>query len=89
MNKYAAVASAQGHVVSVERCDRWSIHYRLQELGIASTCPADGTLRVEVNHATDLVLARSTIRQFMTSRQEDMDWLERCWSTQVPCKADH
>jgi len=81
MNKLASTVPTQGHVVSVKRCDRWSVHRRLQELDIASTCPADGTLRVEVNHATDLVLARSTIRQFMTSRQEDMDWLERCWIT--------
>lgn len=89
MNEFASVAPAWGKVLSVKRCDRWSIHRRLQELGIASTCPADGTLHVEVHHATDLVLARSTIRQFMTSRQEDMDWLERCWTTQVPCKTNH
>jgi hypothetical protein len=77
-----------GQVVSVPRCDRWSIHRRLQELNIPSACPSDGTLRVEVNHATELVLARSAIRQFTTSRQDEVDWLERCWHTLVPRRAD-
>jgi hypothetical protein len=72
-----------GQTVSVRRCDRWSIHRRLQELNIPCACPADGTLRVEVNHALALLLVRSAVRQFSTSRQEGIDWLERCWQTQV------
>lgn len=89
MNKSAFTATNWGQVVSVQRCDRWSAYHRLQELSIPCACPADGTLRVEVDHATALVLARSAIRQFLTSRQEDVDWLERCWDTQVLCQADH
>ncbi|MEM0979558.1 MAG: Asr1405/Asl0597 family protein [Cyanobacteria bacterium P01_H01_bin.58] len=89
MNKSELTISEAAQVVSVQRCDRWSVHHRLQELNIPCACPADGTLRVEVNNATALVLARSAIRQFLTSRQEDVDWLERCWGTQVLAKADH
>ncbi|MGF1458103.1 MAG: Asr1405/Asl0597 family protein [Leptolyngbyaceae cyanobacterium] len=89
MNNLVSATPIWGLVVSVNRSDRWSIHRRLQELDIASLCPADGTLWVQVNNATDLVLVRSTIRQFLTSRQEDLDWLERCWTTQVLAKADH
>ncbi|MGD1943171.1 MAG: Asr1405/Asl0597 family protein [Leptolyngbyaceae cyanobacterium] len=89
MNRFAALTPDQGQVVAVQRCDRWSIYRRLQELNIPCACPADGTLRVEVNDATALVLARSTIRQFTTSRQVGVDWLERCWDTQVACRADH
>ena len=63
MNRFAALTPDQGQVVAVQRCDRWSIYRRLQELNIPCACPADGTLRVEVNDATALVLARSTIRQ--------------------------
>ncbi len=70
-------------VSSIQRCDRWSIHHRLQELNIACACPADGTLRVEVNHVVELILARSTVRQFTTSRQEQLDWLDRCWHVPV------
>ena len=89
MNKCAALSPNQGQVVAVQRCDRWSIYRRLQELNIPCACPADGTLRVEVSHATALVLARSTILQFTTSRQVGVDWLERCWDTQVACQTNH
>ncbi|MBE7382424.1 MAG: hypothetical protein F6J95_013565 [Leptolyngbya sp. SIO1E4] len=85
MNKSTSTAPDWGQVVSVHRGDRWSIYRRLQELNIPCICPADGTLRVEVNHAIALVLVHSTVRQFTTSRQVSRDWLERCWETQVPC----
>lgn len=77
-----------GQTVSVRRCDRWSIHRRLQELNIPSTCPADGTLLVEVDHALALLLVRSAVRQFSISRQEGVDWLERCWQTREVCVAN-
>lgn len=77
-----------GQTVSVRRCDRWSIHRRLQELNIPCACPADGTLRVEVNHALALLLVRSAVRQFSTSRQESVIWLERCWQSLEVCAAN-
>jgi len=89
MNRSTSVAPDWGQVVSVPRCDRWSIYQRLQELNIPCACPTDGTLRVDVNHATALVLARSAIRQFMTSRADDIDWLDRCWETPATCKVGH
>ena len=76
-------------VVSVARCDRWSIYYRLQDLNIPCACPADGTLRVQVDHPTALVLVRSTLRQFSAPRQDALQWLERCWETPVLCSVDH
>jgi hypothetical protein len=85
----SALAPNAGQIVAVNRCDRWSIHYRLQDLNIPSACHPDGTLRVDVNHATALVLTRSTIRQFIDSRQAQLDWLERCWTTPILCHADH
>jgi hypothetical protein len=77
-----------GQTVAVRRCDRWSIHRRLQELNIPCVCPADGTLRVEVNHAVALLLVHSAVRQFSTSREEGVAWLERCWQTQEVCVAN-
>jgi hypothetical protein len=74
-----------GKVAFAYRCDRWSAYYRLQELDIPCACAKDGTLEVEVNHAQALVLARSAIRQLTSTRQEDLDWLERCWETQEVC----
>ncbi|MEO0853239.1 MAG: Asr1405/Asl0597 family protein [Cyanobacteria bacterium J06648_11] len=85
MNKSAPT---WGHTVSVHRCDRWSIHRRLQELKIPSICPADGTLRVRVNHAVALMLVHSVVRRFTLPRQAGVVWLERCWHAQMPCTAD-
>lgn len=89
MNNALCLTPMSFAVSSIQRCDRWSIHHRLQELNITCACPADGTLRVEVNHALDLVLTRSAVRQFITSRQDNIDWLDRCWSTPVLSTTDH
>ena len=76
------------HVVSVHRCDRWSICRRLQELKIPCNCPADGTLRVNVRHAVELLLVNSVVRRFTCPRQASIVWLERCWETPTACTAD-
>jgi len=89
MNKSASTPPQWGQVAFTHRSDRWSAYYRLQELNIPCSCPADGTLHVEVNHATALVLARSAVRQLLSSRQEDVDWLERCWQTREVCRINH
>jgi hypothetical protein len=70
-------------VVDVSRIDRWLIHRRLQELMINSWCPTNGELLVEVNNGIDALLVRSTVQQFVASRQELVDWLERCWQMEV------
>lgn len=89
MNKSTSPAPAWGQVVPVHRGDRWAIYHRLQELSIDCACPSDGTLRVDVNHATALLLVRSTVRQFITPREEALDWLERCWESQETLSANH
>lgn len=71
-------------VVTVSRCDRWSIYYRLQELTIPCSCPADGSLRVEVEGAIAALLVRSTVQQYTAPRRELVSWLERCWHTELP-----
>lgn len=73
-------------LITVHRCDRWSIQRRLQELDIPCDCPADGTLRVDVSDAVALMLVHSIVRRFTLSRGEAADWLDRCWTTQVPCE---
>ncbi|MCU0543595.1 MAG: hypothetical protein MUE44_15690 [Oscillatoriaceae cyanobacterium Prado104] len=67
------------HVVAVSRIDRWQIHNRLQELMIPCWCPNDGSLRVQIRDSIDAVLLRSVVQQFVASRQEMVNWLERCW----------
>ncbi|AFZ17183.1 Asr1405/Asl0597 family protein [Allocoleopsis franciscana] len=68
-----------GQIVNVSRILRWQIYHRLQELRIPCWCPADGSLRVEVNDSVSAMLVRSTVQQFVAPRQELVDWLERCW----------
>lgn len=58
---------------------RWQVCYRLQELRIPCWCPTDGSLWVEVHDCVAAVLVRSTVQQYLTPRQELVDWLERCW----------
>ena len=78
-----------GQVVAVPRGERWSSNRRLQELHISCSCPIDGTLRVDVNDALELMLVCSVIRQFTSPRQSSIGWLERCWQTQVSCTTNH
>jgi len=89
MNNSTPLLPLQVSISSIQRCDRWAICHRLQELSITCDCPADGSLYVEINHPTDIVLTHSTIRQFISSRQDHIDWLNRCWQTRVLCPANH
>jgi hypothetical protein len=70
-------------ISKINRSDRWSVYRRLQELQISCWCREDGTLWVEINNCINAVLLRSIIQQFVSSRSELTDWLERCWSTNV------
>ncbi|MEH1937748.1 MAG: Asr1405/Asl0597 family protein [Nostoc sp.] len=66
-------------VLQIPLSDRWRIYHRLQELKIKSYCPPDGSLRVQVNNLLEVILIRSIVMQFLASRHELLEWLERCW----------
>ena len=66
-------------VLQIPLSDRWRIYHRLQELKINSSCPPDGSLRVQVNNLLEIILIRSTVMQLLASRHELLEWLERCW----------
>ncbi len=68
-------------VAKVSRSERWLIHRRLEELMIPCWCPDDGSLWVEIEHGIDAILLRSTVYQAIASRQELVDWLDRCWES--------
>jgi hypothetical protein len=72
-------AASAAHIVSVPLIDRWRIYHRLQELMIPCCCVEDGSLRVEVQSSTTALLLRSVVQQFVASRSEIVNWLERCW----------
>ncbi len=75
------IETSAAQVIQVSRIDRWRVHRRLQELMIPSWCPEDGSLRVEVDNPLTALLVRSTVKQYVSSRYELVDWLERCWKT--------
>jgi hypothetical protein len=70
-------------VISVPRIDRWRVYHRLQELKIPCWCLPDGSLRVEVQTGVGALLLRSVVQQFIAPRQEMVNWLERCWETDL------
>lgn len=72
-----------GQIVQVSFVDRWQVYYRLKELMIPCWCPADGSLRVEINNSLQAILLRSTVWQLMASRSELIDWLNRCWHRSI------
>ena len=91
MDKSTSVVSAphRGQVIAVPLGERWSIQRRLQELHITCACPADGTLRVDIDHPVELMLVHSVVHRFTAPRQAKASWLERCWKTQVTCTTDY
>ncbi|MEL6788800.1 MAG: Asr1405/Asl0597 family protein [Cyanobacteria bacterium J06607_15] len=82
MYKSIHTDSFTSQITKIDRCDRWSVHRRLQELNISSWCPADGALWVEIDSCIHAILLRSTIQQFVSTRSESIHWLERCWTTE-------
>ncbi|MEM8718169.1 MAG: Asr1405/Asl0597 family protein [Cyanobacteria bacterium P01_G01_bin.39] len=68
-------------VTKIQRSERWSVRRRLQELNIPCWCPQDGALWIEIDSCLNAILIRSIIQQFVSTRSESIDWLERCWST--------
>lgn len=67
-------------VLEIPLSDRWQIYHRLQELTIPCSCLPDGSIHVQVNSLLDAILVRSTVMQFLASRQELVAWLEICWN---------
>ncbi len=68
-------------VTYISRSDRWSLSRRLQELMIPSYCAEDGSLWVEITSSDQAILLRSTVYHLVSSRQELIDWLERCFNS--------
>jgi hypothetical protein len=72
--------------VSIDRCDRWQAYHRLQELGIACTCLANGCLQVEIENSIAALQLWSVFQNLTASRRLLANRLERCWS--LPASGD-
>lgn len=66
-------------LIKIARCDRWQAHQRLEELGIFSSCLADGSFQVEVYSPLTVVQLQSVLCQLTAPRQQLIDRLEQCW----------
>lgn len=65
-------------ISSIARSDRWLIHHRLHQLNLTCNCPSDGSLWVEIDNSVEAMLVWSVVQRFLTSRKQQIDWLERC-----------
>ena len=83
MYKSTLPNSFVSQVTKIQRSERWSVYRRLKELNIPCWCPQDGFLWIEIDSCLHAILIRSIIQQFVSTRSESIDWLERCWSTET------
>ncbi len=83
MSKSTRPDAFVSQVTKINRSERWSVHRRLKELNIPCWCPEDGALWIEIDSCINAILLRSTIQQFVSTRSESIEWLERCWSTEL------
>ncbi len=67
-------------VADLPSVDRWSVYYRLQELGITCSRAEDGSLRVTIDNPLHAILLRSVITRWLAPKQDLIDWLDRCWA---------
>lgn len=67
------------HLWAIDRCDRWQVYHRLQELDIGCWCDCHQPLTVEVDQIGKIVQVWCVIRQVIGSRRELIDRLEQCW----------
>lgn len=89
MYKFTRPDASVARVAKINRSDRWTVHRRLQELDIPCWCPEDGALWIEIDSCVNAILLRSTVQQFVNTRSESIDWLERCWSTEFSSVIRH
>ncbi|NCJ06798.1 hypothetical protein GS597_09810 [Synechococcales cyanobacterium C] len=81
MNSSRSRETSITQTLSVDRCDRWEVCQRLLELSVPAWRSTDGQLYAEVRGVTDAVHVYSVVRQIQAQRQEQADWLERCWQS--------
>lgn len=69
-------------VLTVKWIDRWDVFYRLRSLDIECQCFTNKPLLVNPHSPTTVAQIWSVARQFSTSRQQLIDWLDNCWEVQ-------
>lgn len=65
--------------ITVQGSDRWQMYYRLQTLDISCQCKTNRPLQVKLDSILTAIQIWSVAKQCTASRQELVDWLDRCW----------
>ena len=69
-------------VLEVKWSSRWQVFRRLKELDIACQCSTNQPLLVNVRSPITVVSIWSVLKQHNATRQESIDWLDRCWEAE-------
>lgn len=69
--------------VQIVKSDRWTVYYRLQDLGVSCTCELHRPLQIEITTPLAAIQVWQVVRQETLSRNQLINWLEKCWSNQV------
>jgi hypothetical protein len=70
---------SQNSIISVHRMHKWDVYHRLKALDIDCHCQTDRPLSIELNTTQTAIQVWSIIKHLTASRQESIDWLNRCW----------
>lgn len=68
------------HEITTVQCpDRWQVYHRLKALDISCQCKTNRPLQVKLDNTISAIQLWSVTKQCTASRQELVDWLDRCW----------
>jgi hypothetical protein len=65
--------------IAISRSDRWQVYHRLRDLDIPAYCLPDGGLRADISTPVAALQLRSVMAQVTASRQDLVEFLDRCW----------
>ncbi len=65
-------------LIQLSGSERWTVHNRLQELGIASNCRTGQPLYVQIDTPKEAIQLWSVTRLNKSSRCELISWLNFC-----------
>lgn len=67
------------HPVGIKNTERWTVYYRLQELGIPCICSTNQPLKVQLDNPSAIAQLCSVVKHSTGSRPELINWLNNCW----------
>lgn len=66
-------------MISVHWMHKWDVYHRLKALEIDCHCQTNQPLTIDLNTTQTAIQLWSVVKHSSASRQELIDWLNRCW----------